>query len=122
MVKGAIDAKLDDNVIPRDVLDPIIVQIACAGVTPAIRASVESVRHGEEISNASLAKRLGLEPSTVSWRVSKAVKGGWLKNAETRPGYPARLSLGDPLPSDVTMLPTVEAVQEAIDRSRRVRQ
>ena len=121
-VEGAIVAKLDDYGIARDVLAPIFDHIGSDGVTPAVRATVESVRHGEEISNASLAKRLGLEPSTVSWRVSKAVKGGWLKNAETRPGYPARLSLGDPLPSDVTMLPTVEAVQEAIDRSRRVRQ
>jgi len=35
---------------------------------------------------------------------------GYLKNLEDKRGQPARLVPGDPLPSEVTILPTVETL------------
>src|SRR5262249_6532008 len=66
-----------------------------------------------------LGKRLKLEASTVSWRVRRVMRGGWLKNLETRNGHPARLTLGDPLPDETTALPTVEQVHEVFESLRR---
>jgi len=84
-------------------------------VTPAIRDTVAAVHPGETVSQVQLAARLGLEASTVSWRVNRAIKGGFLENEETRRGHPAKLKLGDPLPDEATALPPVEAVREAFE-------
>jgi hypothetical protein len=62
-----------------------------------------------------LAEKLELKKSTVSWRVSQALKDGWLRNLEQRKGYPYRLQRGDPLPDEVRALPTPEKVREAFE-------
>ena len=47
---------------------------------------------------SELAKRLDLPKKSAARHVNKALRGGWLVNAETRKGYPFQLSLGEPLP------------------------
>jgi hypothetical protein len=43
--------------------------------------------------------------------VRAALEHGYLKNLEDRRGRPSRLVLGDPLPAEVTILPTVEDLE-----------
>jgi hypothetical protein len=43
-------------------------------------------------------------------RVSAAVKAGYLINAEHRQGCPLKISLGNPLPEDQELLPSVRKV------------
>ena len=59
------------------------------------------------VSVRQVADKLGLDISTASRRVKKALAGGYLENLETGRGRPYKLRLGALIPDDVTILPTV---------------
>jgi hypothetical protein len=111
---GWIRATFADYDAARALLGPMFDAVVAEGCTPAIRATVAAVKPGEELSAAALGLRLGLSRSTVSWRVEKAIAGGWLVNNEAQKGRPARLALGAPLPEDESALPTVDRLREAV--------
>jgi hypothetical protein len=67
-----------------------------------------------------LGRRLKLAKSTVSYRVGRAVRSGWLLNREMRKGHTARLARGAALPAAVSALPSVEELQRAFDDSDQV--
>jgi hypothetical protein len=115
---GAIVATLEDYDRARRLLSPLFDSLAAEGVTPAIRETVLAVNPEEEISVTELARRLSLVKSTISYRVHKALRAGWLKNSETRRSYPAKLSRGEPLPEDISALPEVEKLREAFERAQ----
>ena len=117
--EGWVEATVEDYARARELLAPIFDTIAAEGVTAAVRATVESVKEGEEVSEAALVRRLGLSKAAVSYRVKRAVQGGWLVNGEQRKGHPARLTRGTSLPEETTALPTPERVREAFECSRR---
>ena len=79
---------------------------ASAGVRELVAAVVK--QHGH--SMAEYARRLRVSTKTVSERVATAVEHGWLVNDEARPGHPARLAPGDPLPTECG-LPSVEQLK-----------
>jgi hypothetical protein len=89
--------------------------MAADGITPAIRATVEAVKEGEEVSESDLVARLELSKPTVWYRVRGALRGRWLKNLEARRGLPARLVRGAPLPEAVSGLPTVDELRDAFE-------
>jgi hypothetical protein len=115
---GDVIATLGDYEIARDLLASVFDTITAEGLTPAIRTTVEAVHDGETITNAQLGNRLDLSASTVSWRVQKAVRRGWLRNLEMRRGHPAQLQRGNPLPDEATALPTVDQVRQAFESIR----
>ena len=91
-------------------------------LTPAIRQTVETIRpHESNVSEVELARRLKLSRSTVSYRVHRAIQGGWLINDEWKKGCSARLRRGAPLPDDTTALPDVEEVEELFEDSNQIR-
>ena len=45
-----------------------------------------------------------------------AIRGGWLKNSESRRGYPACLSRGEPLPEEKSALPEVDEVRRRFEQ------
>lgn len=59
-----------------------------------------------------MAERLKIDKSSASRRVRVALDKGYLRNDEDRRGKPSKLALADPLPDDVEILPTVEALRE----------
>ena len=61
-------------------------------------------------SRGEIAKALELDPSAAGRRLQSASAKGYLRNLEDRKGRPARWVVGDPLPEDVEILPTVEAL------------
>ena len=78
----------------------------------------------DEVSGTEIAKALRLDKSAASRRVAVAVSSGYLVNAETKKGRPSRISLGDPLPAEIEILPhpdrlaeccTVAGLREGID-------
>lgn len=91
-----------------------------AQVSDATRETINAVAdivggdHEKRASNADLCKRLELDKSVVSRRVKVAIEKGYLINDEDRRGKPARLRLGDPLPEDVQILPTVERLGDRL--------
>ena len=107
---GAIIATIEDYEQARRLLAPVFDAVCAEGLTLAIRETVEAVRAGESTSESDLAKRLSRSKSTTSYRVKRAVDGGWLVNEEWRQGHPARLVRGVPLPDAATSLPSVERI------------
>jgi hypothetical protein len=110
--EGWIQATTQDYQAARHLLEPVFDALAQDAITPAVRETVLAVGDQEEVSEASLAQRLQLSRSTISWRVKRALAGGWLVNRETRRGHSARLARGAALPEKVEALPTIEQLFE----------
>jgi len=112
---GAVIATLDDYAIVRELVAPTFDAVLGDGLTTAIRETVEAVPESAEISLAHLTASLsGLNKSTVSRRLNRAIAGGWLVNHEQRKGHPARVSRGTPMPAQRSALPTVDELREAL--------
>ena len=75
-------------------------------------AAVVALRdaHKTGVTYLQLGERLGLDKSTAMRRAKVAMDRGYLKNLEDKRGQPARLVVGEPLPGEVTILPTVETL------------
>lgn len=81
-------------------------------VSETVRATVGAAADltiaGGETTVVQIAARLRIDKTSASRRVRTALDLGYLKNLEDRRGRPSRLAIGDELPADVTILPTVE--------------
>ena len=83
-----------------------------------MRQTVEAVERlspgGSPITEQQLVKDLGLAKSTISYRVSRALRGGYLVNQNTKGGAAAQLVLGAPLP-DGSPLPHPEELVVCVE-------
>lgn len=113
--EGSIIATVADYSIARDLMSPLFQAITSEGLTEVIRETVEAVPPEGETTLADMAKRLSLAKSTASYRVGRAIRGGWLTNEETRKGHPARLRRGAEMPKDVSALPLPQTVEEVFE-------
>ena len=81
------------------------------GLSPAIKETVQAVndlyRPGNPVSIQQLSEHLKLAKSTVSYRVTRAVNGGWLVNKTSKPGISAQLEPGVSIPNN-TFLPKLD--------------
>jgi len=108
---GQIIANIDDYAVIRDLVADLIAEGVEVTVSRPVRETVNEVEElinddKTTISVNELAKGLDLDKSTVSRRVRRALKLGYLKNDEERKGRPYCLRLGDDLPEDVEILPS----------------
>jgi hypothetical protein len=115
---GAVFATIDDYEIVRRLLSPIFEAVVTDGATAAVRETVGVVKEDEELSEAEIGRRLNLAKSTLSYRVKRALSGGWLVDRETRERHAKRLARGAPLPEDTAALPTAAALRTAWERTR----
>jgi hypothetical protein len=105
---GKVIATLEDYATVRELIFDVVSEGIEATVPATVRELVEKVAGVEEpLSVASLARLLGLDKSATSRRWQAARGRGYLRNLEDKRGKPARIVLGDPLPDDVEVLPTV---------------
>jgi hypothetical protein len=117
---GRIIATLDDYAVVRELVADLISEGVGATVGAATRETVVTVEKlarsapNNEVSNSDLARELKLDSSVISRRVQVALKRGYLRNSEDRKGRPYRLVLGDPLPEQPQILPTVERLHELL--------
>jgi hypothetical protein len=112
---GRILATLEDYAVVRELVVDVIAEGLEATVAPSVRETVKAVETllGEGRSEATIvdiARQLALDKSAASRRIARAVQLGLLRNLEDRKGRPARLCLGDPLPPERSVLPSVEAL------------
>jgi len=100
-----------------------VADLVAEGVEPTVpanvRETVEMVAHliaegATEVTQAQLRNKLGLDRGPTSRRVANAAKRGYLRNEEERKGKPSRLIIGDPMPEEIDLLPTPEALTEAL--------
>jgi len=114
--EGRIVATLEDYAIVRALVADLVSEGVEATVPAPVRGTVEKlallyVDESEPVTNVMLAKELKLDKSTALRRVNAAMDRGYVENLEDRKGRPARLVLGDPLPDDLEVLPTVERLR-----------
>jgi len=124
--RGRILATLDDYRIVRDLVAELVAQGVDATVSGSIRATVEAVRKltaaedadsedGEKYTTSkNLEAALSLDKSAVSRRVKAALEDGYLKNLEEHKNRGRKLAIGEPLPADLEVLPTVESLAEKL--------
>ena len=117
IVDHRVVATLHDYEAVRDLVADIISGTLGQSVSPATREVVKAVTDitgagAEHATYAQLAERLEIDKSSVSRRARVGVAGGYLHNEEDRNGKPARIVLGEPLPDDVLVLPTVDQVAD----------
>jgi len=115
LVDGVVIATMADYAAVRDLVADLVSDAAEQTVSDSMRATVEKVAEltlaGGETTVVQVAARLAIDKSSASRRVRAALDRGYLKNLEERRGRPFRLALGDPLPAEVTILPTVEDLE-----------
>ena len=122
---GRIIATLHDYATVRDLIAETLAEGLEATVPPTVRETVTTVaalcalQHVDEekgeIATATVstvAQALRLDKSAASRRVKVAVDREYLRNLETGRGRPLRLTVGDPMPEDGGVLPTVEELAD----------
>jgi hypothetical protein len=115
---GRVIATLEDYAKVRELIADLVSEGVGATVPPIVRETVEAVRRllkegdAEAVSSRELGEELELERGPVSRRVRMALDAGYLKNLEDRRGKPSRLVLGDTMPDDLQILPTVEELRD----------
>ncbi|HTF32151.1 MAG TPA: hypothetical protein VK714_00455 [Myxococcota bacterium] len=119
--EGRIFASLDDYATVRSLVADLIADGIESSVPASVRETVEAVRDllrdtpGRLVEGyRPLAERLRLDKSAVARRVQQAIERGYLVNHQERAGRPVWLALGEPLPEDKDLLPTVEVLAEAV--------
>ncbi len=96
-------------------LAPSFEAAASEGPTGAIRETVLAIGpHEWDVSETELARRLELTKQAISWRVTRAIREGWLVNDEQRSGRPYRLRRGNALPWPKSPLPDWQSVEEPV--------
>jgi len=105
--QGRILATLDDYAAVRELVADLFAEGVDATVKIETRETVAAVKAlgKDEVSVTEIAKFLKLDTGTASRRVRDAVLRGYLANNEIRKGRPARIALGDLMPSDRQILP-----------------
>jgi hypothetical protein len=84
-----------------------------ASVSATVRETVEAVRgllptNPGGVSVTEIAAKLKLSKPSASDRVGAAIAAGYLVNGQPKRGLEAEISLGDPLPEQVEVLPKPE--------------
>jgi hypothetical protein len=110
---GAIVATIEDYDAVREIVADLVSHGVDATVPATVRETVKAVAKiggcdQEGVSLAKLKDSLGIDKSSTSRRVKTAIDRGYLKNLEDKRGRPMRLVLGDAMPNDVEVLPTLE--------------
>jgi hypothetical protein len=112
--QGRIVATEADYLAVRELAADLISDAVGSAVSPTVRETAETVAKlddGDGVKVHGLAEHLGLERSTVQYRVTAARDKGYLVNVEDKRGRAARWRTGSPLPDDIVILPpAVEGV------------
>jgi hypothetical protein len=116
---GRIVATLQDYGVVRELVADLMGEAVQATVSKTVRETVGAVaalidEGAKEVSVAALVKRLRIDKGAVSRRWRAAAELGHLVNLEDKKGRPARIVLGEPLPEERELLPTPEALGEAL--------
>jgi hypothetical protein len=114
--QGRIVATLEDYAAVRELVADQMAEGVEAAVPHTVRETVNAVAalrvdSPEGVTAAEVAKYLGLDKSSALRRVQVATQAGYLGDNESRKGRPKRLCLGDPMPEDREVLPTVERLR-----------
>jgi DNA-binding MarR family transcriptional regulator len=109
--QGRILATPADYAAVHVLVADLVAEGTGAAVSPAVRAVVEAVTRlsketgSKPVTVSEAAKALGIEKSTCTHRVKRALRGNWLVDERTHKNRPAALLPGEPLPDGAGVLP-----------------
>jgi hypothetical protein len=119
--EGRIIATIaEDYAAVRELVVDLVGEGVETTVPATVRETVDAVKRlrenstGEPVTVAELARKLELDRSTVSRRARSAKDRGYLRDLEDNPRKPSRLVLGDDLPDDVQILPSLDDVRASV--------
>jgi hypothetical protein len=115
--QGRIVATLEDYMMVRRLIVPIISEGVGKQVSETVRETVEAVTdlltsNPDGVMAVQVAQSLRVDKSTATRRIASGASGGYLVNEETRKGHPGRWKPGDALPGNESILPRVAAVAD----------
>jgi hypothetical protein len=119
---GRIEATLEDYARVRELVAGLVAEGVEATVPSTIRETVEAVQRLTWDSNEdskgkwcttkkAVAKELDIDKAAAWRRVKVAINRGYLENMEEHKGRPAQLVLGEAMPKDSEVLPTVTQIE-----------
>lgn len=113
--RGRVLATDEDYEQVQALVEPMFALSLSPGLSAEIRATVEAVAslvtpQQATVTNTELAARLKLSESATWRRVQKAVRKRYLINDEARKHQPARLRIGNPLPTPGRLLPLTSEI------------
>jgi hypothetical protein len=118
--KGRVIATIEDYAVVRELVADLVSEGVDATVSKTVRETVDAVAHltqdEDHVGLKAVAKYLNLDKASASRRAKAAREAGYLVNLEDTKGKPAKLALGESLPADLTILPTVEDLRREWDR------
>jgi hypothetical protein len=120
--EGRIVATIEDYAAVRELVADLVSEGIEATVPTTVQETVEAVKrlrensNGEPVTVAELARELKLDRSAVSRRVRNAKDRGYLRDLEENQRKPSRLVLGDDLPDDLQILPSLEDVRAGMQK------
>jgi len=104
----------------RELVADLVSEGVDATVSKTMRETVDAVAHltqnEDHVGLKAVAKYLDLDKASASRRAKAAREAGYLVNLEDTKGKPAKFALGESLPADLTILPTVEDLRRKWDR------
>jgi hypothetical protein len=83
---------------------------------PGSRRRLNVAPKKDFVSLRDIEKVLKLDRSTINRRVNDAIRRGYLKNLEEKIGRPYRITLGDPIGEDESLLPDRAALLEEMKK------
>jgi len=104
-----------------------IIAKALSSTVGASRSDIKTVKEVERtlkelnlnsISMTNLAKRLGVNKTTVSRNVGSPISKGYLVNKETKKGVEAKLTLGKPIQENIKILPSPKTLWAYIKKRK----
>jgi hypothetical protein len=100
--QGRLIAEIEDYALVHELVGKMY-EISVTRLSNKIRDLVRAV--GElrgadvwPVSQTKVAEHLGCAKQAITEAVKTALEQGWLANHETKPGYPFKLTVGEPLP------------------------
>jgi hypothetical protein len=120
--RGRVIATVEeDYAVVRELVADLVAEGVDASVSETVKETVRAVEmltaSGDDeddedgpitVSARRVAEQLKLDKSATTRRLADALSKGYLRNLEDRRGRPGKYMVGDPLPADVVILPTVE--------------
>jgi hypothetical protein len=119
--EGRIVAKVDDYAAVRTLVADLIAAGIQKTVPEPVRRVAEAVAglqpsHASGVPLTAIARVLGIDKSTASRNSRRGMEMGYLRDLATTKGRPAQIVVGDPMPDDADILPSVEQLEEALQR------
>jgi hypothetical protein len=112
-------AEIADYAAVHQLVADLVAEGAEVSIKPELRETVSAAAEvlassRDEVRQSDIKKALKLDKSAVSRRVAAALEAGFLRNLEDRKGRPARLVLGDPLPTEIELLPKADRLHSCM--------